>query len=206
MNEQLTDKQAAVLKFIEKHQLEYGKSPTLREMREHFKVSSDNSVLKHVKALEEKVFLEKDDTPRVIKLLESVRALRDAAAETVSLPILGAIPAGGPVLTEEYIEGWMSVGKEMAKKADGCFLLRVRGNSMIDAGIFEGDLVVVDGKKEARDGNIVVALVDSENTLKRLMKKDGKAYLKAENSAYKDIHPANELTTQGVVMTLIRQY
>ncbi|MFA5820968.1 MAG: transcriptional repressor LexA, partial [Candidatus Gracilibacteria bacterium] len=151
-------------------------------------------------------FLEKDDTPRGIKLLGSVRARMDAAAETVSLPILGAIPAGGPVLTEEYVEGWMSVDKGVAKKADGYFLLRVRGNSMIDAGIFDGDLVVVNNKKEARDGDIVVALVDSENTLKRLLKKDGKAYLKAENSAYKDIHPASELMTQGVVTTLIRQY
>lgn len=205
MSEHLTDKQEAVLKFIGEYQMAHGKSPTLREMREHFQVSSDNSVLKHLKALEEKGFIKKDDTPRGIKLLESIKN-RLTSTTGMKLPILGFIPAGGPVVTEEYVNGWMQVGDDLAKNADDYFLLQVTGESMIDAGIFEGDLVIVNSKKESKDGDIVVALVDNANTLKRLIKKDGKLYLKAENKDYGDIYPVGELLIQGVVTSLIRQY
>lgn len=204
MSEALTEKQEAVLKFIEEYQLAYGKSPTLREMRENFGVSSDNSILKHLKALKEKGMISKDDTPRGIGLLDSVKEKLESTG--VKLPVLGFIPAGGPVLTDEYIESWMGVGEELAKNANDYFILRVTGNSMIDAGIFEGDLVVVNAKKNPRHEDIVVALVDNHNTLKRFIKKDGKVYLKAENKAYKDIYPENELQIQGVVTSLIRQY
>ncbi len=205
MTEILTEKQEAVLKFIEDYQLMHGKSPTLREMREHFNVSSDNSILKHLKALTEKGQLEKDDTPRGIKLLESVKQ-KLTGSGGVNLPILGAIPAGGPVVTDEYVNGWMNVGEELAANAEDFFILSVTGNSMVDAGIFEGDLVLVNSKKEPKDADIVVALVDNSNTLKRLVKQGGKIYLKAENKEYEDIHPLEELMVQGVVTSLIRQY
>ena len=206
MSEHLTEKQEAVLDFIEKYQMEYGKSPTIKEMRENFGVSSDNSILKHLKALQEKGFLEKDDTPRGIKLLSSVREKLEGVIDSVKLPILGAIPAGGPVITEEYTQGWMTVGNDLAKDSKSHFILNVTGNSMIDAGIFEGDLVVVDMKKNPRDGDIVVALVDGSNTLKRLVSQKGKVYLKAENKDYNDIYPLEELEIQGVITSLIRQY
>lgn len=205
MPEVLTEKQEAVLKFIEEYQLSYGKSPTLREMREHFGVSSDNSILKHLAALEEKKFIKKDDTPRGIGLLKSVKE-RLSGNGGVKLPVLGFIPAGGPVLTEEYVDSWMTVGDDLAKNVKDYFILTVTGNSMIDAGIFEGDLVVVNTKKHPQNEDIVVALVDNHNTLKRFIKKDGKVYLKAENKNYKDIYPENELTVQGIVTALIRQY
>lgn len=205
MSETLTERQEAVLKFIEEYQMINGRSPTLREMREKFGVSSDNGLLKHLKALEEKGFIEKDDTPRGIKLLASIKEKLDGPAN-VKLPVLGFIPAGGPVLAEENIETWMNVGEDLAKNAKDYFLLRVTGNSMIDAGIFEGDLVVVDSKKSAQNGDIVIALVDNHNTLKRFIKKDEKVYLKAENKDYKDIYPENELMTQGVVTALVRKY
>lgn len=205
MSDYLTEKQEAVLKFIEEYQLSFGKSPTLREMREHFQVSSDNSILKHLKALEEKGYISKDDTPRGIGLLDIVRG-RLEGDTGMRLPVLGFIPAGGPVLSEEYVSSWMDVGSDVAKNSKDFFLLEVTGNSMIDAGIFEGDLAVVDSKKEARDGDIVVALVDNRNTLKRFVKRNGEVYLKAENKDYSDIHPDEELVVQGVVTTLIRRY
>ncbi|MFA6991773.1 MAG: transcriptional repressor LexA [Candidatus Gracilibacteria bacterium] len=211
MSDVLTEKQEAVRDFIEEYQLNYGKSPTLKEMREHFKVSSDNSILKHLKALEEKGVIEKDDTPRGIKMLKAVRERFNAAAETLKLPILGAIPAGGPVLTDEYIENWVNIGADIAgsgalKNPNNYFMLRVTGNSMIDAGIFEGDLVIANSKKQPQNGDIVVALIDEANTLKRLVKQNGRVYLKAENPQYKDIYPLSELSVQGVVTALIRQY
>ncbi len=194
------------MNFIEEYQTAYGKSPTLREMREHFNVSSDNSILKHLKALEEKGYIQKDDTPRGIGLLDSVKQKLSGASGVVSLPVLGSIPAGGPVLTEEYVNGYMGVDEGLAKNAEDYFLLEVTGNSMIDAGIFEGDLVVVNKKKEPKNEDIVVALIDSSNTLKRFVKQGGKVYLKAENKDYSDIYPIEELLVQGVVTALIRQY
>lgn len=205
MAETLTEKQEAVLEFIEQYQTHHGKSPTIREMKEHFGVSSDNSILKHVKALEEKGYIEKDDTPRGIKLLESLKN-KLMGEGGIKLPILGAIPAGGPVLTEEYINGWMSVGDDLAGNENDYFILAVTGCSMIDAGIFEGDMVIVNTKKTPKSGDVVVALVDGANTLKRLIKEGGKTYLKAENKDYSDIHPENELMIQGVVSSLIRRY
>lgn len=200
----LTPKQQSVLKFIEQYQLKHGASPTLREMREHFGVSSDNSILKHLKALQEKEFIEKDDTPRGIKILDSVK--RRLESETIKLPLLGHIPAGGPVLTEEFIESWFNVGPDIAKRQEGYFLLRVRGESMIDAGILDGDIVVVDANKLPSSGDIVVALVDNENTVKRYIKEDGKVFLKAENPEYENIYPEHDLYIQGVVTTLMRYY
>ncbi len=205
MSEHLTEKQEAVLKFIEQYQMSYGKSPTIREMKEHFGLRSDNSILKHLRALEEKGKIEKDDTPRGIKLLDVIKQKLEGVT-SIKLPILGAIPAGGPVMTEEYVNGWMSVGEDLAKNADDYFMLEVSGTSMIDAGIFEGDMVVVNTKKTPKHEDIVVALIDNHNTLKRFIQKDGKVYLKAENKNYKDIYPDNELMIQGVVSSLIRQY
>lgn len=200
----LTPKQDAVLKYIEKYQLKHGSSPTIREMREHFHVNSDNSILKHLKALEEKGYIHKDDTPRGIKILDSVK--RRLESETVKLPLLGFIPAGGPVLTEEYIESWYEVGPDIAKKQEGFFLLKVIGDSMIDAGIFEGDIVIVDSTKNAKNGDIVVGLVDGGNTVKRYIVSNGTHYLKAENAEYSDIYPEHELVIQGVVTGLLRYY
>jgi len=205
MADHLTEKQESVLKFIEEYQLSHGKSPTIREMREEFNVSSDNSILKHLKALKEKGFIKKDDTPRGIALLNTVKEKLSSSA-TVKLPVLGFIPAGGPVLTEEYVNSWMEVGEDLAKNSSDYFLLEVTGNSMIDAGIFEGDLVVVNIKKSPKNEDIVVALVDGSNTLKRFMRRNEQVYLKAENSEYKDIYPTNELVIQGVITSLIRQY
>jgi repressor LexA len=202
--ELLTPKQEAVLKYIEKYQLKHGSSPTIREMREHFNLSSDNSILKHVKALEEKGYIDKDDTPRGIKILDSVK--KRLESETLKLPLLGFIPAGGPVLSEEYIDSWYDVGADVAQKQEGYFLLKVVGESMIDAGIFEGDIVIVNAKQQPKNGDIVVGLVDGANTVKRYMVSDNGPYLKAENQSYSDIYPEEELSVQGVVTGLLRYY
>lgn len=204
--EGLTDKQKAVLKFIEKYQMEYGSSPTLREMREHFKVSSDNSVIKHVKALHQKGYIEKDDTPRGIKLLSKVKEKLDIASTVFRVPLLGTIPAGGPVFSEEHVLDYFEVGPSVVKKPDGSFALRVSGLSMIDAGILEGDFVIANRFLKAKDGDIVVALVDGQNTVKRYRKDGNHVWLEAENPDYKNIEPSEYLEIQGVVVNLIRQY
>jgi len=200
----LTEKQEAVLKFIELYQMNHGASPTIREIKEHFDVKSDNSILKHLKALQEKGYIEKDDTPRGIKLLESVRD--KLQSQGIKVPLLGHIPAGGPVLSEEYIEDMIEISEDIAPTPEDCFMLRVHGQSMIDVGIFEGDIVIINPKKPHRSGDIVVALVDNENTLKRYMNEQGKIYLKAENAEYENIYPEHDLQIQGVVIGLLRYY
>lgn len=204
--ETLTEKQEAVLQFIEKYQFEFGSSPTLREMREHFGVSSDNSILKHIKALEQKGYLQKDDTPRGIKLLNIVKEKLEAASNIARIPLLGSIPAGGPVLSEEHVIDYFEIGQDMLKKPQGSFALRVTGLSMIDAGILEGDFVIANRDVQAKDGDIVIALVDGANTVKRFRQKGHQVWLQAENPDYSDIEPGEYLEIQGVVTAVIRQY
>jgi len=186
--------------------MNFGKSPTLREMREHFGVKSDNSILKHLKALQEKDYLEKDDTPRGIKLLHSVQKKLQAASNLVRIPLLGTIPAGGPVLTEEHIIDHFEIGDGLLKKPTGSFALRVTGLSMINAGILEGDFVVANKDVQPKDGDVVVALVDGENTVKKYRNKNGRVWLEAANPDYSDIEPSEYLEIQGVVTTVIRLY
>ncbi|MEK7146186.1 MAG: transcriptional repressor LexA [Patescibacteria group bacterium] len=204
--ETITEKQEAVLKFIEKYQMQNGSSPTLREMREHFGVSSDNSILKHLKALEDKGYIQKDDTPRGIKLLNSIREKLEAVSNLVRIPLLGTIPAGGPVLSEEHVIDYFEVGQDLLKRPSGSFALRVTGLSMIDAGILEGDFVIATRDIEAKEGDIVIALVDGENTVKRYRKNNQHVWLEAANPDYSDIEVGEYLEIQGVVTAVIRQY
>lgn len=202
----ITDKQEAVLNFIEQYQLKFGKSPTIREMRENFGVKSDNSILKHIKALEEKDYLQKDDTPRGIKLLNSVKAKLESATNLIRIPVLGTIPAGGATISDEHVIDYFEVGSDMLRKPQGSFALRVTGLSMINAGILEGDFVIANRDIPSKDGDIVIALVDGENTVKRYRSKGGKVWLQAENPDYDDIHAEDFLEIQGVVSTVIRMY
>lgn len=202
----ITDKQQAVLNFIEEYQLNFGKSPTLREMREHFGVSSDNSILKHLKALEEKGYLSKDDTPRGIGLLQTVKDKLQAVSSMSRIPLLGTIPAGGPVFSEEHVLDYFEVGNDLLKKPQGSFALRVSGLSMINAGILEGDFVIANRDMVAKDGDVVIALVDGKNTVKRYRTKNGQVWLQAENPEYNDIEPTEFLEVQGVVTAVIRMY
>lgn len=200
----LTPKEEKLLTFIEGYQLENGSSPTIREMRAFMGLKSDGFVVHCVQSLTEKGAIEKGDTPRSIKLLPSVA--ERLHSDVFRVPVLGAIPAGGPVITEESIESWVNVEHPRLKNAEGVFVLRVTGNSMIDAGIFEGDHVIVDSKKSPRERDIVAALVDGGVTIKRFVKKDGMPYLRAENPEYSDIVPTTSLEIQGVVIGLTRWY
>ena len=204
--EDLTKKQKKVLKFIEKYQWENGASPTIREMKERFEVSSDNSILKLLNALKKKGYIKKDDTPRGIKMLSSVRERMDAAAAIIRVPLVGTIPAGGPVAAEENTIETYEIGKGLMPSSKGAFLLRLTGNSMIDAGIYESDMVMVAPDQNVRSGDIVVALIDGENTVKTYINEKGKVYLQAENPEYENIYPTEELQIQGVVTGLIRNY
>ncbi len=201
----LTERQEQVLEIIRDYQLEHGTSPTLRELREALGVSSDNGILKHLTCLEEKGYISRRDGSRSIEMLGSVKQRLDTPSEN-RLPLLGFVPAGGPVMSEEYISDWYTVGEDLIYKLKSSFLLRVTGDSMINAGIHEGDLVVVCSSLEPKVHDIVVALVDNGNTVKRFMKDAKGPYLKAENPKYPPIRAKHDLEIQGVVTGLIRLY
>lgn len=203
-NNTLSEKQDLVLAFIEQFQLDNGYSPTIREIKEHIGVQSDNSVLKHLKALEQKGYIEKDPTARGIKILESVQ--NQSAQPDITLPLVGAIPAGTATLCEENIDAWIAVAENLVPYPQQSYLLKVRGESMIGAGIHDGDTVVVRQQQIPKNGDIVVALIDGMNTLKRYVFNGQQAYLKAENPEFTDIYPAQELTVQGVVTSVFRNY
>ena len=123
------------------------------------------------------------------------------------VPIYGEIPAGMATLTEQAIEGHVSLDRHSlnASKNGRTFALRVRGDSMVDAHIVDGDIVILEDRRDARHGDIVAALIDDETTLKRYVMDHGRPYLKAENPLFPDLRPARELRIQGVMVSLVRR-
>ncbi len=204
MKSTLTDRQRQIYEFVEGYQFEHGCSPKIREIQDAFEIKSINGVIKHLRALETKGWIERDNTPRGIKLFE--KAKNKIQSSLLSIPIFGTIPAGTPQNIEEFVEGYQTIDASLLGTSKDVFALFVKGESMIDAGIYEGDLVFA-GKKEPRFGDIVVALIDGESTLKRYMKdKQGRPYLQAENPTFPEMYPVHELEIQGVVVYLMRKY
>lgn len=200
----LTPKEKTLFEFIEKYQLKNGASPTVREMREAMDLKSDGFVVHCLEKLVSKGVIKKGDTPRSIKLLPSVQ--EKLHANFVKIPVVGHIPAGGPVASEENIEDWMTIDAEQVKGAKDCFALKVRGDSMTGAGIFDGDFVIASMNRQPKPRDIVVALVDGGSTVKRYMTERGRPYLKPENPKYKNISPESDLQIQGVVVGVMRWY
>lgn len=204
MKQPLTERQQRIYDFIQEYQCEHGFSPKIREIQDSFEIRSVNGVIKHLHALEKKGWIQRDNTPRGISLLEKVKC--KLSSNLLTIPIFGSIPAGNAQEIQEHIEGYHTMDSSLIAVPQDAFALRVRGESMIDAGILDGDLVVA-VQKPARVGDIVVALLDGESTLKRFMKdSNGNPYLKAENSMYPEMYPIGSLEIQGVVVSLSRQY
>jgi repressor LexA len=197
----LTDRQKGVLDFIQREQREKGITPSTREIQKHFRFASQTSVMQYIAALERKGFLDRH--------ARKARALITPAMKVriTDVPIYGQIPAGMASLTEQDIEGHVSLDMHSANvsKNRGTFALRVRGDSMIGAHILDGDVVILEQSKDVHHGDIVAALIDGETTLKRYVMDHGRPYLKAENPRYPDLIPARELKIQGVMVSLVRK-
>lgn len=197
----LTDRQKDVLGFIQTEQREKGVTPSTREIQKHFRFASQTSVMQYLDVLERKGFLDRH-ARKARALITPVSKVR-----ITDIPIYGQIPAGMSALTEQTIEGHISLDTRTvnASKNASTFALRVRGDSMIDAHILDGDLVILEDRKEVQSGDIVAALIDGETTLKRYVTDHGRPYLKAENPLYPDLIPARELRVQGVMVSLVRK-
>lgn len=199
----LTPKQKQLLDYLTDEIRVNGLPPTISEIAKSFKLKSKNAVAKLLSALEEKGYIRKSGKARGLEVL-------DPEGEAIgkgmmSLPVLGRITAGMPMLAEEQIEDWLSLPTSMIRGRKDVFLLRVQGMSMKDAGILNGDLVIVKQQKIAEVNDIVVALLEDEATVKRLVKKENRYYLKAENKDYPNIYPEHEWSIQGKVIGVIRQ-
>jgi repressor LexA len=197
----LTDRQKGILEFIQSEQREKGITPSTREIQHHFGYASQTSVMQYLGALERKGFLNRH-ARKARALITPVQKVR-----ITDIPIYGQIPAGMATLTEQNVEGHVSLdtGSVNASKNGRTFALRVRGDSMIDAHILDGDLVILEDRKEVQNGDIVAALIDGETTLKRYVMEHGRPYLKAENPLFPDLVPARELRIQGVMISLVRK-
>ena len=197
----LTDRERGVLDFIQSEQREKGFTPSTREIQHHFGFASQTSVMQYISSLARKGFLDRQ-ARKARALITPVQKVR-----ITDIPIYGQIPAGMSTLTEQTIEGHISLDTKSvnASKNSRTFALRVRGDSMIDAHILDGDIVILEDRKDVQNGDIVAALIDEETTLKRYVMEHGRPYLKAENPLYPDLVPARELRVQGVMVSLVRK-
>jgi SOS regulatory protein LexA len=200
----LTPHQRTTLNYIREFQRKKGYSPSLSDLAVAFGVKSKNAIAKVVNALVRENFLEKDPKGR-IKIIEMIEEGMQKAQALV-LPLFGPISAGFAAPAEEQAEELITLEDYLVRNRSNTFLLRVRGDSMINAGIQEGDLVLVERGVSPKVGDIVVGVLDGEFTLKRLKRDKGKFYLQAENDAYPDLFALEELQVAGVVRGVIRKY
>lgn len=201
---ELTDRQRQILDFIRAEIHRRGFPPSVREIGEAVGLSSSSTVHSHLTALEDKGFLRRDPSkPRALEVFDYRDTDRAIDYEGVrAVPLVGQVAAGAPLLAAENIEATMSLPVEMADEAT--FILRVRGDSMIEAGILDGDFVVVRQQSSASDGDIVVALIEDDATVKRFFKEADRVRLQPENSALEPIY-VRDVTILGKVMALFRR-
>jgi repressor LexA len=193
----LTTRQREIYEFLRDKILNRGYGPTVREIGSHFDIKSPNGVMCHLKALEKKGLITREShMSRAIQLT-------DGAQKRMSLPLHGQIAAGMPVLAEEDIE---RVDFASLFDSEDHFCLKVKGDSMIEDSIAEGDYVVIKQQSDARDGDIVVALVEGQDaTLKRFYREAGRVRLEPANSSMQPIY-ANEVEILGKLVGVIRTY
>ena len=198
----LTDRQKAIYDFLLKTIREKGFAPSIHEIGRQFKIASTNGVSDHLKALEKKGYIRRVGK----RAIEVVNALGKAVlTATREVPVLGRVPAGKPFLSEENTEGLLSIPSDMG--SGKLFALQVKGDSMIGAGIMDGDRVIVRQQGTAENGEIVCAVIDGEATLKRFYKKNGVVTLKAENEQYRPITvSAGEFRVAGKIIGLLRKF
>jgi repressor LexA len=192
-----TPRQAEVLNFLNQYIRRAGYPPTVREIAKQLKINGLHAVKKHLEALEKKGHLSRGRGARAIGIADQPQAIR--------VPILGQVAAGKPVLAEENILGTLALDRSVLRGGP-FFLLKVKGDSMIDAGIFDGDHVLVKVQTQAENGEIVVVLVEDEATVKRIFHRGDTIILQPENPAHRPMTftPGDNIRILGKVAGVIR--
>jgi repressor LexA len=211
MKKQLTDRQEEILSFIQQFQQECGYPPTLREIGKRFDISSTFGVKRHLDALSKKGYLNiQSNASRGISITkdESINSLAMDVSErdNYSIPIIGRVAAGSPILAEENVEGSIMIDPTFIKKTENSFALKVKGDSMIDAGIYEGDLVIVTPNQNVSNGDIIVARINDEVTVKTYEYQNRMIKLIPQNKDYSPIVVGNkeEFSIVGKVTGVLR--
>ncbi|MFZ0014211.1 MAG: transcriptional repressor LexA [Acidimicrobiia bacterium] len=205
----LTERQQQVLDYIKRTVAERGYPPAVREIGDAVGLSSPSSVHAQLNSLVQAGMIKKDPSkPRAIMVMDETPTPAAPVEDrrTRDVPLLGRIAAGTPILAAEQVDEYLALPTELV--GDGpVFLLEVKGDSMIDAGIHEGDLVAIHKQPDARDGEIVAALIDGEEaTVKRLQRRDGKVFLHSENPAYEPMVFTDGVELIGKVVSVLRRY
>ena len=181
--------------------MQSGVTPSTREIQEHFGFGSQTAVMDHLKALERQGMLQRQPGKARSLILKTFVS----HAAVLDIPVFGTIPAGSPSDQTQEADGSISIGLDAIRLCRGAqaFALKVRGDSMVDAGIYEDDTVLLESR-EPRHNDVVAALMDGESTLKRYIVERGVPFLRAENPNYPDLIPVEELRVQGVMIGLVR--
>lgn len=197
----ISAKQTEILEFMKSEILSKGYPPSVREICEAVNLKSTSSVHAHLETLEKNGYIKRDATkPRAIEIIDDDFNL--TRREVVNVPLIGTVAAGQPILAEENIEDYFPIPVEMMPNQD-CFMLTVKGESMINAGIFSGDKVLVKCQSTASNGDMVVALVDDSATVKTFYKENGHYRLQPENDNMEPII-VNEASVLGKVFGVMR--
>jgi len=207
----LTGRQEEILKYIETFIEEMHFSPSIREIAKHFGIASTNGVKGHLDRLVRKGCIKiEENTSRAITLVKPEGSDNELSGSSEDdenqIPIVGRVAAGSPIMAEQNLEGSILMDPSFTKKSKSCFALKVKGDSMINAGIFEGDLVIVSGQSEALNGDIVVAMLDNEVTVKTFHNRNNRIVLMPENEKYTPIEVTGEkeFSIVGKVVGVVR--
>lgn len=200
----LTERQREVLDFIAQFTDDNVYPPTVREIGEHFGISL-RAVQDHIAALQKKGYLSQcQKRSRSIRVLIDERK-KDPVLYSAKVPMLGTVQAGKPLLSEENLDGYLTMAEPIVKPGKSYFALKVRGSSMINAGILEGDVAVIEQAETADDGQIVVAVVDEAITLKRFFRESERVRLQPENPAFQPIY-TSDVRIVGTLAGILRSY
>lgn len=199
----ITTKQQEILDYIKSQILNKGYPPAVREICEAVHLKSTSSVHSHLESLEKNGYIRRDPTkPRAIEIVDDSFNL--SRREIVNVPVIGTVTAGQPIFATENIEGYFPLLSEDMPRGE-TFMLKVKGESMINAGIFDGDQIIVKRQPTAENGDIIVALIDDSATVKTYYKEDGYFRLQPENDTMDPIL-VSDLTVLGKVIGLYRRY
>ena len=201
----LTERQRQILAVIQKWALRYGYSPSSREIADALGLASTSTVGRHLRALEELGFLRRGRATRPIdvRMFLQPRGEQREASSTVGVPVLGDVAAGSPILAEQNSDEVLPLPRDLVGRGT-LFGLRVRGDSMIDAAICDGDIVVVKQQQEAFNGDIVAAMIDDEATVKVFRRRAGHVVLEPRNPAY-DTIDGDRAVVLGKVVSVLRR-
>lgn len=201
MASRLTQRQREILTFVQRYADTHGYPPSVREIGQAMGLTSSSTVHSHLEALARKGFLRRDPSkPRALEILrDGLRPQRRA----VSLPVVGHVTAGAPILADQNIEDYMPLPADLVNGSEG-FVLRVHGDSMVDAGIQDGDLLIVRRQQTADNGDIVVARVGDEATVKRWYREDDRIRLQPANASMAPVY-VREAVVEGKAIAVLRR-